>query len=118
MFRTRYGQHKFLVISLGLTNAPATFMRLMNGVFKPFLDSFVIAFIDDILVYLKSEEEHVNHLRTILGVLGKQSLYAKFSKCEFSLKIVAFFGHVVSKKVNGNILKRLKGLKIRFVLDL
>ncbi|WMV50946.1 hypothetical protein MTR67_044331 [Solanum verrucosum] len=74
------------------------FMSLMNGVFKPFLDSFVIVFIDDILVYSKSEEEHANHLRTVLGVHGKQKLYAKFSKCEFWLKSVAFLGHVVSKE--------------------
>ncbi|KAH0765510.1 hypothetical protein KY285_001381 [Solanum tuberosum] len=96
--RTRYGHYEFLVMSFGLTNALAAFMSLMNGVFKPFLDSFVIVFIDDILVYLKSEEEHVNHLRSVLGVLGKQKLYAKFSKCEFWLKSVIFLWHVVSKE--------------------
>ncbi|WMV25841.1 hypothetical protein MTR67_019226, partial [Solanum verrucosum] len=85
-------------MSFGLTNASATFMSLMNGVFKPFLDSFVIVFISDILVYLKSEEEHADHLRIVLGVLGKQKLYAKFSKCEFWLTSVAFLGHVVSKE--------------------
>ncbi|WMV23198.1 hypothetical protein MTR67_016583, partial [Solanum verrucosum] len=69
-----------------------SFHSLMNGVFKPLIDSFVIVFIDDILVYSKSEEEHVNHLRTVLGVLGKQKLYAKFLKCEFWLKSVAFLG--------------------------
>ena len=78
VFRTRYGHYEFLVMSFGLTNAPAAFMSLMNGVFKPFLDSFFIVFIDDILVYLKSEEEHANHLHIVLGVLGKQRLYAKF----------------------------------------
>ena len=97
-FRTRYGHYEFLVMSFGLTNAPTTFMSLMNGVLKPFLDSFVIVFIDDILVYLKSEEEHANHLRIILGVLGKQRLYAKFSKCEFWLTSNAFLGHAVSKE--------------------
>ena len=65
-------------MSFGLTNAPTTFMSLVNGVFKPFLDSFVIVFIDDILVYSKSEKEHDDHLRSVLGVLGKQKLYAKF----------------------------------------
>ncbi|WMV25470.1 hypothetical protein MTR67_018855 [Solanum verrucosum] len=97
-FRTRYGHYEFLVISFGLTNAPATFMSLMNGVFKPFLYSFRVVFIDDILVYSKSEEEHADHLRIVLGVLGKQKLYAKFSKCEFWLTSVAFLGHVVSKE--------------------
>ncbi|WMV14744.1 hypothetical protein MTR67_008129 [Solanum verrucosum] len=97
-FRTRYGHYEFLVMSFGLTNAPAAFMSLINWVFKLFLDSFVIVFIDDILVYSKSEEEHANHLRTVLGVLGKQRLYAKFSKCEFWLTSVAFLGHVVSKE--------------------
>ncbi|WMV43228.1 hypothetical protein MTR67_036613 [Solanum verrucosum] len=97
-FRTRYGHYEFLVMSFGLTNAPATFMSLMNGVFKPFLDSFVIVFIDDILAYTKSEEEHADDLRIVLGVLGKQMLYAKFSKCEFWLTFVAFLGHVVSKE--------------------
>ena len=97
-FRTRYGHYEFLVMSFGLTNAPGAFMSLMNGVFKPFLDSFVIVFIDDILVYSKSKEEHADHLRILLGVLGKQKLYAKFSKCEFWLESVAFLGHVVSKE--------------------
>ncbi|WMV18914.1 hypothetical protein MTR67_012299 [Solanum verrucosum] len=85
-------------MSFGLTNAPATFMSLMNGVFKPFLDSFVIVFIDDIWVYSKSEEKHANHLRIVLGVLRKQRLYADFSKCEIWLTSVAFLGHVVSKE--------------------
>ena len=97
-FRTRYGHYELLVMSFDLTNEPATFMSLMNRVFKQFLDSFVIVFIDDILVYSKSEKEHANHLRTVLGILGKQRLYAKFSKCEFWLKLVAFLGHVVSKE--------------------
>ncbi|WMV47023.1 hypothetical protein MTR67_040408 [Solanum verrucosum] len=78
-FRTRYGHYEFLVMSFGLTNAPATFMSLMDDVFKPFLDSFFIVFIDDILVYLKSKKEHADHLCIILGVFGKQKLDAKFS---------------------------------------
>ena len=83
-------------MSFGLTNAPATFMELMNGVFQPYLDSFVIVFIDDILVYSKTNEDHVQHLRIVLQRLREEKLYAKFSKCEFSLTSVTFLGHVVS----------------------
>ena len=81
--RTRYGHYEFLVMSFGLTNAPATFMELMNGVFRPYLDSFVIVFIDDILVYSKTNEDHVQHLRIVLQRLREEKLYAKFSKREF-----------------------------------
>ncbi|XP_019255309.1 PREDICTED: uncharacterized protein LOC109233917, partial [Nicotiana attenuata] len=82
-FRTRYGHYEFLVMSSGLTNAPAAFMHLMNSVFRPYLDSFVIVFIDDILVYSRSQEEHAQHLRVVLQRLREERLYAKFSKCEF-----------------------------------
>ena len=84
-FRTRYGHYEFLVISFGLINAPVAFMDLMNRVFRPFLDRFVIVFIDDILVYSRSEEEHALHLRLVLQTLREHQLYAKFSKCEFWL---------------------------------
>ena len=83
-------------MSFGLTNAPAAFMDLMNWVFRPFLDRFVIVFIDDNLVYLRSEEEHAMYLRLVLQTLREHQLYAKFSKCEFWLDQVAFLGHVVS----------------------
>lgn len=95
-FRTRYGHYEFLVMPFGLTNAPAVFMDLMNRVFHEYLDKFVIVFIDDILVYSKSEKEHERHLRIVLETLRQQKLYAKFSKCEFWLNQVAFLGHVVS----------------------
>ena len=96
-FRTRYGHYEFLVMSFGLTNAPAAFMDLMNRVFRPFLDRFVIVFIDDILVYSKSRAEHTMHLSLVLQTLREHQLYTKFSKCEFWLEEVAFLGHVVSK---------------------
>ena len=95
-FWTRYGHYEFLVMSFGLTNSPATFMELMNGVFRQYLDSFVIVFIDDILVYSNTEEDHVRHLRIVLQRLREEKLYAKFSKFEFWLTFVAFLGHVVS----------------------
>ncbi|GJW17954.1 putative reverse transcriptase domain-containing protein [Tanacetum coccineum] len=97
-FRTRYGHFEFTVMPFGLTNAPAVFMDLMNRVCRPYLDKFVIVFIDDILIYSKTQEEHVEHLRLVLGLLKKEKLYAKFSKCEFWLREVQFLGHVI----NGN----------------
>ena len=97
-FRTRYGHYEFLVMPFGLTNAPAVFMDLTNRVCKEYLDQFVIVFIDDILIYSKSEEEHREHLKLILELLKKEQLYAKFSKCEFWLKSVQFLGHVVSSQ--------------------
>ncbi|KAJ0636963.1 putative nucleotidyltransferase, Ribonuclease H [Helianthus annuus] len=96
-FRTRYGHYEFLVMPFGLTNAPAVFIDLMNRVCKPYLDKFVIVFIDDILIYSKSQEEHEQHLRLILELLRKEQLYAKFSKCDFWLREVHFLGHVVNK---------------------
>ncbi|GJX67373.1 putative reverse transcriptase domain-containing protein [Tanacetum coccineum] len=82
-FRTRYGHYKFQVMPFGLSNAPAVFMDLMNRMCKPYLDKFVIVFIDDILIYSRNKEEHANHLRIILELLKKEKLYAKFSKCDF-----------------------------------
>ncbi|GJW02418.1 putative reverse transcriptase domain-containing protein [Tanacetum coccineum] len=96
-FRTRYGHFEFTVMPFGLINAPATLMDLMNRVCKPYLDKFIIVFIDDILIYSKSEEEHEVHLKTILDLLKKEKLYAKFSKCEFWLQEVQFLGHVVNR---------------------
>ena len=94
-FRTRYGHYEFLVMPFGLTNAPASFMDLMNLAFQPYLDRFVIVFIDDILVYSGSLEEHVEHLQTVLQILRERQLYAKFSKCQFWLDKVVFLGHVI-----------------------
>ena len=97
-FRMRYGHYEFLVMPFGLTNAPAAFMDLMNRVFRPFLDWFVMVFIDDILVYSKDWEDHDMHLRVVLETLRKEKLYAKMGKCEFWLKEVSFLGHIVSKE--------------------
>ncbi|KAJ9553882.1 LOW QUALITY PROTEIN: hypothetical protein OSB04_017927 [Centaurea solstitialis] len=97
-FRTRYGHFEFIVMPFGLTNAPAAFMDLMNRVCRPMLDRSVIVFIDDILIYSKSKEEHVEHLREVLKVLRKEKLYAKFSKCDFWLQEVQFLGHLVNRE--------------------
>nr|GEY17657.1 putative reverse transcriptase domain-containing protein [Tanacetum cinerariifolium] len=98
VFSTRYGHFKFTVMPFGLTNAPAVFMNLMNMVCRPCLDMFVIVFIDDILIYSKTQKEHIKHLRLVLEPLKKEKVYAKFSKCEFWLREVQFLGHMI----NGN----------------
>ena len=95
-FSTRYGLYEYLIMSFGLTNAPAYFMYLMNSVFMPELDKFVVVFTDDILIYSKTEEEHAQHLHIVLQRLREHQLYAKFSKCDFCLKEVLFLGHVIS----------------------
>ncbi|GJT69773.1 putative reverse transcriptase domain-containing protein [Tanacetum coccineum] len=97
-FRKRYGHYEFQVMPFGLTNAPAVFMDLMNRVCKPYLDKFVIVFIDDILIYSRNKEEHANHLRIILELLKKEKLYAKFSKCDFWIRIVQFLGHLIDSQ--------------------
>ena len=97
-FRTRYGHYEFLVMPFGLTNAPAVFMDLMNRVFKKYLDKFVIVFIDDILVYSKTKEQHAEHLRIVLETLRKERLYAKFSKCEFWTEEIQFLGHIINRE--------------------
>ncbi|GKC63893.1 putative reverse transcriptase domain-containing protein [Tanacetum coccineum] len=97
-FRTRYGHYEFQVMPFGLTNAPAVFMDLMNRVCKPYLDKFVIVFIDEILIYSKNKEEHGEHLKIILKLLRKERLYTKFSKCDFWLESVQFLRHVIDNK--------------------
>ncbi|GKC21576.1 putative reverse transcriptase domain-containing protein, partial [Tanacetum coccineum] len=97
-FRTRYGHYEFQVMPFGLTNAPAVFMDLMNRVCKPYLDKFVIVFIDDIQIYSKSNQEHEEHLKLILELLKKEELYAKFSKCEFWILKVQFLGHEIDSQ--------------------
>ena len=95
-FSTRYGHYEFLVMPFGLTNAPATFQTLMNDIFRPFLDRFVMVYLDDILIYSDSPEEHAEHIRKVLDLLRKNKLYCKESKCEFFKTEVAFLGHVIS----------------------
>jgi hypothetical protein len=97
-FTTRYGLFEYLVMSFGLMNAPAHFTYLMNSVFMPELDKFVVVFINDILIYSKNEEEHAQHLRIVLTLLREHQLYAKFSKCAFWLEEIQFMGHVLSAK--------------------
>ncbi|GKB30114.1 putative reverse transcriptase domain-containing protein [Tanacetum coccineum] len=97
-FRTCYGHYEFQVMPFGLTNTPAVFMDLMNRVCRPYLDKFVIVFIDDILIYSKTKEEHDAHLRLILELLKEEKLYAKFSKCDFWLSKVQFLEHVIDSE--------------------
>ncbi|GKA67101.1 putative reverse transcriptase domain-containing protein [Tanacetum coccineum] len=113
-FRTRYGHYEFQVMSFGLTNAPTVFMDLMNRVCKPYLDKFIIVFIDDILIYSKSKEEHSEHLKIILDLLKKEKLYAKFSKCDFWLESVQFLGHVInSEGIYANVVADALSRKVR-----
>jgi hypothetical protein len=95
-FTTRYGLFEYLVMTFGLTNAPAHFTYLMNSVFMLELDKFVVVFIDDIMIYCNNEEEHAKHLRIVLTRLREHQLYAKFSKCVFWLEEIQLLGHVVS----------------------
>ena len=97
-FNTRYGHYEFLVLPFGLTNAPATFMAMMNDLLRPYLDKSVIVFLDDILIYSKNEQEHEQHVRQVLDILRQHKLYAKLSKCEFFQREVSFLGHRFSSR--------------------
>jgi hypothetical protein len=97
-FRTRYGHYEFTVVPFGLSNALVCFMCLMNGVFQEYLDKFVIIFLDEILVYSKSEEEHEHHFRMVLQVLREHQLYAKLSKCSFYQNKIHYLVHIISKE--------------------
>ncbi|GKF88395.1 putative reverse transcriptase domain-containing protein, partial [Tanacetum coccineum] len=115
-FRTLYGHYEFQVMPFGLTNAPAVFINLMNSVCKPYLDKFVIVFIDDILIYSRNKDEHTDHLRIILELLKKEKLYAKFSKCDFWNSIVQFLGHVIDSQGIHVDPAKLKQLRIGHLL--
>jgi hypothetical protein len=97
-FRTPFGHYEFVVVPFGLTNAPAVFMSLMNGVFRKYLDRFVQVFLDDILIYSKNEKEHEEHLRIVLFFLRENKLYGKLSKCSFFHKEIRYLGHIISGK--------------------
>jgi len=95
-FRSRYGHYEYVVMSFGVTNALAIFMDYMNRIFRPYLDQFVVVFINDILIYSESRDVHAEHLRVVLGILREHKMYGKLSKCEFWLDGVQFFGYVIS----------------------
>ena len=97
-FNSRYGHYEFTVMSFGLTNAPATFNRLMQDIFKRQLDKYVLVFFDDILIYSKNEEDHEKHVREVLSILREHQLYAKMSKCTFFAKKVEYLGFIVSQE--------------------
>jgi len=97
-FRTRYGHYQYKVMPFGLTNAPATFQALVQDVLRPFLDKFVIVYIDDILIYSQNDQEHQEHLRQVLELLRQHKLYGKVTKCEFFKESVEYLGHIISAK--------------------
>ena len=97
-FRSRYGHYEDMVMPFGVTNAPAVLMDYMNRIFQPWLDKFIVVFIDDILIYSRTRKEHVDHLRVVLEVLREHQLYGNLSKCKFLLEGVQFLGHVIPAK--------------------
>jgi hypothetical protein len=109
-FRTRYGHFEFLVLPFGLTNAPGTFMHLMHETFRQFLDDFVLVFLDDILIFSKTLEEHERHVQQVLGVLRKEKLYAKESKCELVKTEVEFLGHIVGRRGLSMVEEKVKAI--------
>ena len=109
-FRTQYGHYEFFITPFGITNALTVFMCLMNNVLHKYLDNFVVFFIDDILIYSKTKEEHEEHLKIILQVLSEHQLYAKFSKCDFFKDEIQYLGHVITKDGISIDLEKIKAI--------
>jgi hypothetical protein len=110
-FNTRYGKYEFLVMPFGLTNAPATFQTLMNTILRPFIDKFVLVYLDDILVYSKSLKEHKEHLRLVFEVLREHKLFARPLKCTFNKPSVEFCGHQVGQGVVKVLESKVKAIR-------
>jgi len=110
-FNMRYGKYEFLVMPFGLTNAPATFQTLMNSILRPYIDKFVLVYLDDILVYSNSEEEHLEHLRLVFEALRKHQMYARPQKCVFDKPNVEFCGHIVGQGVVKVLDSKVKAIK-------
>ncbi|RYA37947.1 reverse transcriptase family protein, partial [Enterobacter cloacae complex sp. GF14B] len=114
-FSTRYGHFEFTILAFGLTNAPATFMCLMNNIFHPYLDDFILVFLDDIFVYSKNEEDHALHLKKTFEVLREHKLYAKASKYSFAKDQIVYLGRVISKEGIHIDLDKVKTMLVRVV---
>lgn len=114
-FKTKYGLYEWLVILFGLTRSPSTYMRLMNEVLRPFLESFVVVYLDDILIYSKTLPKYLSHLRQVLEVLRNQRLYGNKEKCHFLQKVIGFFGFIINQqgvKANPSKVAAIKELAI------